>query len=65
MNPGLRTNSAYHPNSHPSGDPTPSQADRLVTRKLRDALALIEVKLMDHFIVGKSVTSMLDRGMMP
>lgn len=51
--------------NHPSGDPTPSQADRLVTRKLRDALALIEVKLLDHFIVGSSVTSMLERGMMP
>jgi DNA repair protein RadC len=51
--------------NHPSGDPDPSPADRLVTRRLRNALALIEVKLLDHFIVGRSVTSMLDRGMMP
>ena len=48
--------------NHPSGDRTPSQADRLVTRKLRDALALIEVKLLDHFVAGRSVTSMLERG---
>jgi len=51
--------------NHPSGDTTPSPADRLVTRKLRDALGLIEVKLLDHFIVGRSVTSMLERGMLP
>jgi DNA repair protein RadC len=42
--------------NHPSGDPEPSSADRLVTRRLRDALALIEVKLLDHFVVGESVT---------
>jgi DNA repair protein RadC len=51
--------------NHPSGDPDPSAADRLVTRRLRDALALIEVRLEDHFIVGRSVTSMRDRGMLP
>jgi DNA repair protein RadC len=51
--------------NHPSGDPMPSQADRLVTRRLRDALALIEVKLLDHFIVGTSVTSMRDKGLLP
>jgi DNA repair protein RadC len=51
--------------NHPSGDPKPSQADRLVTRRLRDALALIEVKLLDHFIVGTSVTSMRDNGLLP
>jgi DNA repair protein RadC len=53
---------AHH---HPSGDPTPSQADRVVTRRLRDALALIEVKLLDHFVVGTSVTSMRDKGLLP
>ena len=38
--------------NHPSGCPTPSNADRELTQRLREALALIDVKLLDHFIVG-------------
>ena len=38
--------------NHPSGDPTPSNADREVTRRLRDAAALMQVRLIDHVIVG-------------
>jgi DNA repair protein RadC len=50
--------------NHPSGDPEPSQADRMVTARLRQALSLIDVKLMDHLIVGKSITSMSARGIL-
>lgn len=39
--------------NHPSGDPTPSEADRYLTRELAAALALIEVKLLDHIVIGK------------
>ena len=38
--------------NHPSGDPEPSQADRSLTRTLREALNLIGVRTLDHIIVG-------------
>jgi DNA repair protein RadC len=38
--------------NHPSGVLEPSQADELITRRLRDALALIDVRVLDHFIIG-------------
>lgn len=38
--------------NHPSGVAEPSQADRLLTTRLKDALALVDVRVLDHFIVG-------------
>ena len=38
--------------NHPSGAPEPSAADRAVTARLRQALALVDVRLLDHFIIG-------------
>lgn len=38
--------------NHPSGDPEPSAADRAITLRLRDALALVDIRLLDHFVVG-------------
>jgi len=38
--------------NHPSGDVTPSAADRAVTARLRQALALVDIRLLDHIIVG-------------
>lgn len=38
--------------NHPSGISEPSQADRLITDKLKDALALIDIRVLDHFIIG-------------
>ena len=38
--------------NHPSGVSEPSQADRVLTQRLKDALALVEVRVLDHFIVG-------------
>jgi len=38
--------------NHPSGISAPSQADKQITQKLKDALALVEVRVLDHFIVG-------------
>lgn len=40
--------------NHPSGNTAPSQADRSLTRVLKDALALIDVQVLDHCIVGRS-----------
>ena len=38
--------------NHPSGVSEPSQADRHITRRLQDALALMDIRLLDHFIIG-------------
>jgi DNA repair protein RadC len=40
----------YH--NHPSGTPSPSEADRQITVVLKNALQLVEVRLIDHIIVG-------------
>jgi len=37
--------------NHPSGDATPSQADKKITIRLKDALALVDIRLLDHFVV--------------
>jgi len=41
---------AFH--NHPSGEASPSHADELVTRRLREALQLIDVRVLDHLIIG-------------
>ncbi len=38
--------------NHPSGDPSPSGSDRLVTVRIRDAAAMLQIRLLDHIIVG-------------
>jgi len=38
--------------NHPSGNQTPSQADKQITEKLKQALSLVEIRLLDHFIIG-------------
>lgn len=40
--------------NHPSGASKPSQADRVLTQRLKDALGLIDVRVLDHFVVGQS-----------
>ncbi|MGU3344966.1 RadC family protein [Pseudomonas monsensis] len=39
--------------NHPSGNSDPSQSDRLLTKRLQKALELIDVRVLDHFIVGE------------
>ena len=49
--------------NHPSGVAEPSQADRAITARIRDAMALIDVRLMDHFVVGDGqIVSFAERG---
>ena len=49
--------------NHPSGNPDPSAADRAITLRLRDALALVDVRVLDHFVLGEGEpTSMARRG---
>ena len=51
--------------NHPSGVAEPSQADELLTRNLKDALALVDVKVLDHFIVaGNRTLSFAERGLL-
>ena len=51
--------------NHPSGVAQPSQADELLTRTLKDALALVEVKVLDHFVVaGNQALSFAERGLL-
>ena len=38
---------------HPSGNSEPSAADRAITRRLKDALDLIDIRVLDHFIIGE------------
>lgn len=49
---------------HPSGEPEPSSADRALTARLKQALALVDIRLLDHFVVGgaKEPVSMAARG---
>ncbi|WP_202841510.1 RadC family protein [Luteimonas saliphila] len=49
--------------NHPSGNPEPSAADRAVTARLKQALALVDIRLLDHIIVGGNATlSLAERG---
>jgi DNA repair protein RadC len=49
--------------NHPSGNAEPSKSDIAITRSLKTALNLMEIRLLDHFVVGRGdVTSLADRG---
>lgn len=51
--------------NHPSGVPEPSLADQAITRRLKDALALLEIRLLDHFVIGDDKpVSLASRGML-
>ena len=49
--------------NHPSGNPTPSQADCDITRLLKQALALIDIQVVDHIVIGhKQSISLVEEG---
>ena len=51
--------------NHPSGVAEPSRADEAITRRLRDALALVDIRVRDHLIVGgQDTTSLAERGLL-
>ncbi len=51
--------------NHPSGVAEPSQADEIITGRLRDALSLIDVRVLDHIIVAtEGCTSFAERGLL-
>lgn len=51
--------------NHPSGVAEPSQSDLRITQRLKDALALVEVRVLDHFIVSaEGSVSLAERGLL-
>ena len=50
--------------NHPSGVAEPSRADELLTQALKQALALVDIRTLDHFVVaGARLTSFAERGL--
>jgi DNA repair protein RadC len=63
----LRVNAAaiIFAHNHPSGVAEPSQSDLRITQRLKEALALVDVRVLDHFIVGEgNGTSLAERGLL-
>lgn len=60
----LRHNSAalILAHNHPSGVPTESAADRAITARLKQALALVDIRVLDHIVVGETCVSLAARG---
>ncbi len=50
--------------NHPSGVTEPSPSDIHITKRLKDALALVDIRTLDHLIVGSDITSMSELGML-
>jgi len=61
----LNAGAVVFAHNHPSGMPEPSRADEMLTQTLKNALALVEVKVLDHIIIGGTTTvSFAERGLM-
>lgn len=61
----LNATSVIFAHNHPSGVAEPSDVDIRLTRKLTDALALVDIRVLDHLIIGRGVqTSLAERGLM-
>ncbi|MEE9302667.1 MAG: DNA repair protein RadC [Thiotrichaceae bacterium] len=50
--------------NHPSGVAEPSESDKQITQRLVEALKLIDVRVLDHFVVGDEVVSFAERGIL-
>lgn len=51
--------------NHPSGVAEPSQADKALTQRLKDALALVDIRVLDHLVIGDGdITSFAERGLL-
>ena len=50
--------------NHPSGSTQISHADKVITQKIKNALSAIDVRVLDHLIVGDSVTSFAEQGIL-
>lgn len=55
---------AQNAHNHPSGVAEPSRADEVLTQSLKQALALVDVKVVDHFVIGRNAAvSFAERGL--
>ena len=62
---GLKNNAAavVLAHNHPSGEAEPSKADRLITERLQQALELVDIRLLDHLVIGgMDIASFAERG---
>jgi DNA repair protein RadC len=50
--------------NHPSGEPRPSRQDIELTHTLRDILQVIDVRVLDHLVIGEEITSFTDLGLL-
>jgi DNA repair protein RadC len=50
--------------NHPSGVAEPSRADEQITQRLKEALALVDIRVLDHFVIGDEVVSFAERGLL-
>lgn len=50
--------------NHPSGVAEPSMADEQITKRLKEALSIIDIRVLDHFIVGDEIVSFAERGIL-
>ena len=48
--------------NHPSGEAKPSEADELITDRLRSALETVDIRMLDHIIVGRDIYSFAENG---
>ncbi len=61
---GTKRSGAHNAHNHPSGVAEPSQADELITQRIKEALALVDIRLLDHIIVGDGLSvSLAERGL--
>ncbi|MCY4530104.1 MAG: DNA repair protein RadC [Chloroflexi bacterium] len=66
LRPAIRENcpSIIVVHNHPSGDPSPSGPDILITRQIKQAAELMDIELLDHIVIGgRTFVSMKDKGM--
>ncbi len=63
---GLACNAAavIFAHNHPSGSSEPSIADKEITKRLSKALSLIDIRVLDHFIVARDTTSFAELGLL-
>lgn len=61
----LNTSAVLLVHNHPSGDPEPSRADIAITERIKDALNLVDIRTLDHVVVGtEGCVSLAERGVL-
>ena len=50
--------------NHPSGVSAPSESDKRITKRLKSALLLVDIRVLDHLIVGSDITSFAEQGLL-